>query len=907
MDVMVRSLCVALLCAGVAPYATAQAPALEPFRLSWFGADPNITSFAGWNQPIPTDAPWVEVTEDGHYVLEGKRIRFLGVNVTGARAFPDEVRAEAHAARLARFGFNSVRFHHLEAPWLKDRVLIDYSKGTSRELSAERLDRLHYFIARLAGHGIHIDMNLLVSREFQPADGLGEEIAQMGWKDQHILGFFNDTALELHKEYARKLLTAPNPYRGDTPLVQDPAVAFIEIMNENGLLQKWFEGVIDRMPERYRRDLQGKWNEWLRGRYANTAELLSGWGAVDEPAGPNLLANGDFSAAPAGWSTSCAQVVTGIFRWNLECHQTARATVSFPPDFNGQPSILIQVTAPGTASWHVQLNQPGLAVESGRVYTLSFWAKADGAVPLQAALTRAHTDWAGLAPAISATLGTSWRRYSITFQNTVSEANARINFNGFGDRTARVWIAQVEFRTGGQIGALPEGVSLENGNIPLVAGGGAGATSGQKEDWVRFALELERRYWDEMRRFLKEDLGYRGIVWGTIISNSPPNAQRGIDAMDSHAYWQHPQFPAGQDWNPDNWTVENISMVNSPASSTIAGIARQRVKGKPHNVTEYQHASPNTYSTEMPLFVAAYGALQDWGGIWFFEYPTGTDEYVTGFFDTSGNPGKLANSLIAASIFRRGDVSPAREEFVFRFDPEREVRTAATRGGAWSIADGNRLGAPATLGLRSRVALAIGEEAEGLEEMPEAPRGPVYASDTGEVAWSVERAGRGVLSINTPRTRAVAGFTDNQVIDLGGVIIEPAPTRQGWSTIAITAREGDSLTGRGSAWGVIVATGDHENTGQKWKDARRNSVGRNWGGAPALIEVIRATITLPVAPWRVAAWALDATGNRMAEIPVEDADGRARLRIGESGATVWYEFYINAEPDGEQQAPEDPE
>lgn len=875
-------------------------PPLEPFRLPWYGADPNITSFAGWNQPIATDAPWVEVNEEGHYVLNGRRIRFLGVNVTASGAFPDATRAEAHAARLARFGFNSVRFHHLEAPWEKGRVLVDYAQGNSRELSAERLDRLHYFIARLADQGIYTNLNLLVSREFQRADGLGEEISQMEWKDQHILGFFNEKALELHKEYARKLLTAPNPHRGGVPLAQDPAVAFVEIMNENGLLQKWFEGVTDTMPERYRRDLQARWNGWLKSRYTNTAEMLAAWGVVDEAMGPNLLANGDFSAAPAGWSTTCTSVVTSIYRWNLECHQNARATVSFPADFNGQPSILIQISTPGSANWHVQLNQPGIAVEAGKVYTLSFWAKADSAVPLGAALTRAHTDWATLAPSISATLGTAWRKYSITFQNTVNESNARINFGGFGDRRARVWIAQVEFRTGGQIGTLPEGTSLENGNVPNVPRAGSGATLQQRRDWVRFALEMERRYWEEMRRYIREDLGYRGLVWATIISNSPPNTQIAMDAMDSHAYWQHPQFPAGQDWSPDNWTVTNVSMVNSPAGSTIDGIVRQRVKGKPHNVTEYQHSSPNTYSTEMPLFVAAYGALQDWDGIWFFEYPTGTDEYVTGYFDTSGNPGKLANSLIAASIFRRGDVSPAREEFVFRFTPEKEAEIAATRGGAWSISDGSRLGVPATLGLTSRVALAIGAEAEGLEEIPAAPAGPVYRSDTGELAWSLERSNRGVFTVDTPRTKAVVGFTDGRTIDLGGVIFEPAATRQGWSTIAITARDGASLTGKGSAWGVIVATGDHENTGQIWKDAQRSSVGRNWGRAPALIEVVRATITLPVAPWRVIVWALDANGNRMADVPVEDAGGKARFRIGESGPTLWYEIYITADGSGEE-------
>jgi hypothetical protein len=42
---------------SLAPAALAQSGELQPFPLSWFGADPNITSFAGWNRPIATDSP----------------------------------------------------------------------------------------------------------------------------------------------------------------------------------------------------------------------------------------------------------------------------------------------------------------------------------------------------------------------------------------------------------------------------------------------------------------------------------------------------------------------------------------------------------------------------------------------------------------------------------------------------------------------------------------------------------------------------------------------------------------------------------------------------------------------------------------------------------------------------------
>lgn len=865
---------------------------LQPFRMPWNDATPGVTNLQSW-QPREAGADgWVTVSPEGHYLAGGQRIRFLGVNTEAGNNFPTRERAEAHAARLARFGFNAVRFHHMEAPWEKNNVLVDYGMGNSRELAADRLDKLHYFIAKLAEKGIYSDLNLLVSREFQPADGLGPEIAEMGWKDQQILGFFHEGALELHKEFAAKLLTAPNPYRGDVPLGRDPAVAFVEIMNENGLLQKWHEGVLETMPVSYRDKLRERWNGWLRARYADQAAMMEAWGAVDQPLGANKLVNGDFS--------------NGTSRWNFERHQGALATFSATADFDGKPALRVEVTSPGSASWHVQVNQSPIPIESGTVLTLSFWAKAQNATFISCSVQRAHTDYVSLGPAISVTLGPEWRQYTLTWQNAAAEDRARVNFNGFGDRRAVVWLADVRLQEGGQIGALPEGVSLAAGNVPAVKGGGSGATLGQKKDWVRFALELERMYWEEMRRFVKEDLGYEGIVFATIVSNSPPNTQEGMDAFDSHSYWQHPSFPAGDDWSPVNWTVQNVSMVNDRDAGGIGAIARQRVAGRPHNVTEYQHPSPNTYASEGPLLIAAYGALQDWDSLWFFSYRTGTTEYVSGFFDHGGHPGKMANNLLAAAMFRRFDVAPAMNEWRVAFSRSKEVDIAAERGRAWNVADGSLAGIPATSALVSRVSLAIGEEPEGMDEPPVAPEPGEIVSDTGELRWDLRNANKGVVTIDTQRTKAVVGFPASRSFELGNVSIRPGETRQGWCTIGLTLTEGESFEAQEGATVLVVATGDFENTGMVWKSEAKNSVGDRWGGAPVLVEAVPATISLPVPASRVKVWALTPAGERAEEMAVEESDGRAQIRIG-SAATLWYEVRIEAAPkeQGEEQEEEE--
>jgi hypothetical protein len=759
--------------------------------------------------------------------------------------------------------------------------------GSSRELSAERLDRLHYFQAQLAAHGIHSDINLLVSRQFVPGDGLGAEIAQMTWKDQHVLGFFNEAALALQKEYATKLLTAPNPYRGGRSFATDPAVAFVEILNENGMLPRWYEGTLDTMPAVYREQLAQHWNLWLAGRYASTEALLSSWGAIVQPLQPSILTNGDFA--------------TGTTSWGFETHESARATATATSEFSGAPSVRLALTAAGSADWHVQFNQRPLSLAAHQVYTVSFWAKANTAVPLRCVVQRASGDYGVVGLPLTATLGTSWQRYTYTLQPEASDTNLRLNFGGFGDRLCTVWLADMRLQPGGSIGGLPEGRSLEARTIPSVARTTTGTppSAEQRKDWIRYLLDSETRYWVTMERHIRESVGYPGILWGSIASNSPLNTQAVLTATDSHAYWQHPVWPAGQDWNLETWTVQNRSMVDDTTGGVLGMLAQQRVRGRPHNVTEYQHASPNTYASEGPLLAAAYGALQGWSSLWMFDYSTDEADYVTGFFDQGRHPGKMANSLLAAALFRRGDVAPAQQEYTMALTPEQGVEIAATTGSTWSVGDGAHLGVPATLALVSRLSLEIGASATGLPSPPSAPTGPVFTADTAELSWDNSRPNQGVVTVDTARSKAVIGHPADRTWNLGGVEIAPGTTRQNWCTVGIALLSGDTFDSPAGGRALVVTTGDFENTGQVWKNASRTSVGSAWGQAPARIEIVPATIVLPVAASRVAAWALDARGQRTTALTVEDSAGRARLVCGSNGATLWYEVEIRPQSPGD--------
>jgi len=854
-----------------------------PFILPWNDALPGVvTDFSAMNSPIgPTSQ--VTVDANAHFVANGQRVRFLGVNFAGDSPFMPTNKADAVAARLAKFGVNCVRFHHMDASWAYNGGLLAYTSTTSTNFNASQLEKVHFVVSRLKAHGIYSDINLLVGREYRSDDGLGAEVATMDWKDAHVLGYFSDAALALHKDYATKLLTPTNRFTG-LPLAKDPGVAFVEIINENGIIQKWLDGGLDRLPSDFATQLQSRWNDWLLARYTNDAAMLAAWNVINQPLGANQIGNGAFSNALTGWVG--------------EQHDTARATFTRTFDFTSNaPSAQIVVTQAGTASWHVQLNYPGLRVTNGQPYTISFWAKSSPATNFDASVMQAHADWLNSGYSQGFTLTTNWLRFTNTFQANMTDTNVRVNFGGMGLELATFWVADVRLQPGGQLGTLPAGASLAARTVPNIRYSGSGytGTAEARKDWLRFLRDLEYRYYDLMVAHVRTNCGYAGLIFGTIMANSPATAQSRLDVIDGHAYWQHPQFP-GTPWDSINWFQPNISMVNTLGDdNTLAGLARQRIKGKPFTVTEYNHPQPMYYGSEGPLLLAAYGALQDWDGLWMFDYGPGQDGtatmgYARGFFDTAQHSGKMANMLLAANLFRRGDAQPAAQEITMALTPDKEIDLMANTW-AWGIFSGSQLGVSGKLAFTNRLTVSVGTNALGLTNPPTAPSGSVLTSDTGELKWDLATAGRGAVTINTPRTKAVLGYVTNWIWNLGELTFTPGSNQLGWCSLGATLTRGSSFTNDCNA--LIVASGWWENTGQVWKNVNKDSVGNQWGGPPILMEVVPFTLTLAAGTNRVSAWVLDERGQRKASLPVTGTSTNSIITITTNAASIWYEIQVS--------------
>src|SRR6516165_8196549 len=468
------------------PVCRAADPDWFPFVIPWDDASQTITDVSFLN-PAPAGGNGFIRARNGHlYDEKNNRVRFLGVNFTFSANFPDKTDALKIAARLHKYGFNIVRLHHMDyfhAP----AGIFDPKFKDKQHLDKEQLDRLDYFIYQLKQHGIYTNINLHVSRAFTAADGFPDTDRLPGLgKD---VDFFEPRMIELQKNYARDLLTHVNPYT-QARYVDEPAVAVVEINNENTLLGAAWDETLYKLPPHYQRELSRQWSAWLKTKYGDTAGLKSAWKVV-RPLGPNLLRNADFA--------------DGTRHWKLEVHPGAAATVQTPKEVlppSGEKVARIEVKTPGKQNWHIQFNQSGLDLVDGQAYTVSFWAKANRKRILTVNAGLDKEDWHSIGLSGRRNLDTECSRFTLVFTapRPLKQHN-RLTFV-VGDEAGAVDLAGLSLQQGVET-VFPSGASLEAGNIPLSkpVPGPAG------HDWISFLIHSERKYQKAMLDYIKKDLG----------------------------------------------------------------------------------------------------------------------------------------------------------------------------------------------------------------------------------------------------------------------------------------------------------------------------------------------------------------------------------------------------------------
>ncbi len=812
------------------------------------------------------------VSKDGHFYTGDKRIRFWGVNICFGGCFPTHEAADRVASRLAHFGINAVRFHHMDNQKFPNGIFGDDKLET---LSDEAMDRLDYFISALKKNGVYADLNLHVSRSWGKAHGM-PNIDKLPQSYDKFIDLFDFDLIAANKKYARDLLTHVNKYTGNA-YASEPAVGLVEINNENTFFIWGGDAAIAKLPEPYVNLLNKLWNQWLMKKYETREKLREAWKVGELPLGENLLADSTFAtltdpkARPA--------------KWVIEQHEGAKMTVS--ADRGGDVAgVKLAISAISPTSWHLQLSHPGLKLKKGQFYTLSFQARADSARPLSVGIAQAHAPWQNLG--LSATLNLKeglYEAYRLGFVAADDDENGRVSFS-VGHKTGEVMLANVMLQPGGQEGlaadenpysrfrsARPDAKQIAS-HKP-----GDSVTPARAADWYAFLQQTDEAYWTDMRDYLRNELKVNAPITGTIgLGPLGTLSQSKMDYVDAHAYWEHPHFP-GRPWDPTNWVINNKPMVDNPDGATLWRLAAIRVAGKPFTVTEYNHSAPNEWQAEGIPMIATYAATQDWDGVFLFAYSHGSQferEYNGSYFDIEGNPLKMLAMPVGARIFLGQKVKPSGMPLMVPCRMASMLEDAPqSYFDAWSFA--RRVhGNDWKKALNGRMYLVF-----------EGDPGAKFNNDlvignmiTGPILnWSAGKPGTGRFALNDPAAAVLVGFAggegppalgDIQVTDLqtpfAAMTLTPADSGK-------TIKNADRL--------LLCAMARAANTGMGWNE-KRTSVSNHWGKAPTRIEPVKATLTLP-ADFTVRA--LDSTGKVIKEWQTENKI----LKIGEV-ATVWYEL-----------------
>ncbi|HAJ56734.1 MAG TPA: hypothetical protein DCL35_03065 [Candidatus Omnitrophica bacterium] len=213
--------------------------------------------------------------KDGRFLFQdGTPARFWGTNLCFSANFPSKKQAVLLADRISFLGFNAVRLHHMDSRFEPEGIFKDTcprckdpQKKRTGLLSKRQMDRLDYFIYQLKKRGIYVNINLLVARRFTLADGVKDAGALI--KAAKPASLFDPHLIGLQKKFALGLLTHRNHYTG-LPYNNDPALALIEITNENSIFFLEKEGLL--LPALYLKELELRYEAFPKEKYSTPEE-----------------------------------------------------------------------------------------------------------------------------------------------------------------------------------------------------------------------------------------------------------------------------------------------------------------------------------------------------------------------------------------------------------------------------------------------------------------------------------------------------------------------------------------------------------------------------------------------------------------------------------------------------------
>lgn len=397
-------------------------------------------------------------------------------------------------------------------------------------------------------------------------------------------------------------------------------------------------------------------------------------------------------------------------------------------------------------------------------------------------------------------------------------------------------------------------------------------------DVQRFYAEREADLYQRMAAHLR-GMGYRGLLtaydnWYTLQDIA---TRRQLPLVAVHSYHDHPS-----DFTRRGSTIQQSSSLQG-GLAYVRDAASSRYWGKPFALTEYDQPFWNKWRFESGLAMGAYAAFQQWdvlcrhtnGPIEFSTSGVGQWRQVIQPFAAGIDPVARAGETLAALLFRRGDVQPAKERVAVVLDDEyvygRKGGIEHLPPGLTALALTQGLGVTwAGAPLPPQVSRTI--KASSWQDSASVASAH-YTSDTGEIQLDTRE---NWLKVITPRTEAVAFAAAPQGLTRLTVAASSAP-----ALVAVSALDGQAL--EGSTRMLLIVAGDARNTGMQFLDPAERVLG-NLGRPPVVLQPVSTTVRLrlPLAG-RLKAWRLALNGDRLQELPLTRNGQELTLVLQTSG------------------------
>ena len=794
-----------------------------------------------------TDAD--RVTASGsNFIVAGKPYKFWGANVAAGGNFPTKSLAPSIAGRMRKMGINLIRFHHMDNPWAgNDNSLV--TQQSTRSLNPVTLNRFEFFISEMKRNNIYANINLNVSRTFTRADGVAgaDSLPEFG----KGVTLFDPQLIDLQREYARQLLTHVNPYTKKT-LAEDPVVAMVEMINENSLYGMWKDNVLKPfakgggLMQRHSSLLDSLWNAFLVKKYTNQTNLQAAWTLTGAPTFTERIAGGTFENG-----------LNANFQTEQNAGATATTTIDATTAATGSRSVKVQTTNILGTDWHIQFKYINFSLKKDSTYIVRFSAKSSQNRTISPALMRndAPYTWYGSS---QVNLTTDWQ----TFQFSVTPSENIDNFGrlsfSLGTQLGTVWFDEISLGEP-QPKALLANESLTNKNIARTDyTENAGFSKQRVADLAAFYIGLQKDFMDNMRSYLKNDLGVKAPITGTnaLVGIQEGMEHENMDYIDDHNYFDHPQFP-NQPWSATDWLINNRPQVKDPSGGAIpqafSGVA---LANKPFTLSEYNHGHPNRFRTEMPHFIAAYGAFHGMDGVMFFTYSgenNWANDFTDGYFDLHRDPSVMSLFPSFAYAFRNNLIAESTQPLLVNYAPNDIYKSfEKDNQGRWGKY------VPYDLRLQLTRSLRAGtyQHPQGLAaQMPfPTPSANTFQTDTRETNLNTQS---GLLTTQTPHFTAITGFiNDNANTTVGNMTLVGA---NDFGSITWLSLNQKTLAEADTSLLTISCRG--QNSGALW-NATNTSTGSS-GAAPTTQQPLSVSLKLTLPYDNILLHTLSTTGQSL--------------------------------------------